>query len=110
MPITAEDAAKQVYEAIKAQGKFNIGNALDAAIGVASTNAPDLQAFLNDLLTKKGVLSSQDEAALKQLLADQEAEKKKRQAIRVRNGIVFGVVAAVVGATIFFLLKNKPKS
>lgn len=107
MPLTAEDAAKQVYEAIKAQGKFNIGNALDAVIGVANANSADLQAYLNKLLTQKGVLNAADEATLQSLLADQEVQKKKRQQIRTRNIIVISGIAVVMGATIYFLLKKR---
>jgi len=107
MPVTVEQAARQIYDAIKARGKFNIGNALDSVIGVGMNNSADLQVYLNDLLKKKGVLSGQDEAVLNELLAQQEAEKKRRQQIRVKNAIVIVAIALAFGGIIYFLVTKK---
>lgn len=107
MPLTAEQAAQEIAAEIKRRGGWNPGNVLDAVIGVASNNSDQLQALLNDLLKKKGVLSESDEAAVNQLLARQEAQRKKRQQIRVKNGIVIGMVAAAMGTIIFFSFKKK---
>lgn len=108
MPLTAEDAAKQLYEEIKSRGKFNIGNVLDSVIGVIDTNSGDLQAMLDRLLTKKGVLTQQDEAAVQELLKKAKEEQKNRQKIRTKNTIFILIAAAGVGTAIYFMVrKNK---
>lgn len=110
MPLTAEQAAIQVAAEVKRLGGWNPGNVLDAVIGVASNNSAELQALLNDLLKKKGVLSEADEAVVVSLLAQQEAERKKRQQIRTKNAIVITGITAIVGTLIFFAVKKKKGS
>jgi len=107
MPLTYQEAARQVQEAIKAQGKFNVGNALDAVIGVAIANKDQLQELLNDLLKKQGVLTAQDEAVLNDLLAQQEAERKKRQRIRTKNAFVIIGIVGVLATTVYLGFKKK---
>lgn len=107
MPITAQQAVSQLSDAIQAQGKFNFGNVLDAVIGVAASNQDDLQAMLNNFLTKKGVLTQQDEDNLNALLAKKEEEKKQRQKIRTRNTIVAVTIGAVIIGVIVLAVKKK---
>lgn len=110
MPLTAEDAAKQISDQIKQLGGWKPGNVLDAVIGVSVSNADELQAMLNDLLTKKGILSANDETAIKDLLAAQESARKKRNQIRTRNGIALGLVVVITGTIIYLSIKKKNKS
>lgn len=106
--MTVTDAINQVKDAIQAQGQFNLGNVLDAVIGVASSNQADLQEMLNDLMKKKGILSEEDEKKLQELLAKKEAERKQRQKIRIRNTLVAVVaLVAVVGIVYIGVRKKK---
>jgi len=107
MPLTVQEAIAQVRAKIQEKGKFNIGNLLDSVVAVVADNSADLQAMLDKLLTKKGVLTEADEKAVQELLARQELEKKKRQ--RRRTGtllIIIGSVAALAG---IYLVTHKKK-
>lgn len=107
MPLTAEQAAAQVASVIASQKKPNAGNILDDIIGVAVTQAPALQAFFNDLLTKKGILNASDEATLNTLLAQQAAEQRQRQQTRTKSAVVIGLIAVGAAVIIFFAVKKK---
>lgn len=107
MPLTAEQAIAQVKAKIKEKGKFSIGNMFDGIIGVIADNSADLQAMLDKLLTKKGVLTAADEQAVADLLARQEEEKKKRQQRRTKNALITGAIVAAVGTGLYFLLRKK---
>lgn len=105
MPTTVDQAILKIQEFMP--GEYSLGNVLDGIIGVNINNAGELQAYLNELLKKKGVLSAQDEAVLNQLLAQQEAERKKRQTIRIKNAVIIGAMALAFGGMIYFLVKKK---
>lgn len=106
MPLTAEQAIDQVKANIQEKGKFNIGNLFDGIIAVVADNSIELQAMLDKLLTKKGVLNEADEKAVQDLLARQELEKKKRQQRRTGTVLIIGTAVAVL-AGIYFLAHKK---
>lgn len=106
--LTKEEAVKQLTDAIQAQGKFNLGNVLDAVMGVAEANQTDLQEMLNELLKKQGVLTTQDEANLQALLAKKEEEKKQRQKIRKKNTLLIIGVMGTAAVFIYFVARKKP--
>jgi len=109
MPLTVEQAIDQIQKRMKEKGKFNIGNLLDSFIGVAMDNSADLQAMLDKLLTKKGILTAEEEKKLQELLRIQEQEKKKRQQIRTKNALIIGGIVAATGTILFLVLKKKQK-
>lgn len=106
MPLTIEDAVKQLSAQLDARGKFNPGNLLDSFIGVATINSSGLQQMLDGLMKKTGILSDQDEAAMQELLKQQEEERKKRQAVRIKNAI-FIISAITVTAGVVYLAVRK---
>lgn len=106
--MTSEEAIQQIKEAIEARGKITAGNVADSILGVASQNKEQLQDLLNKFLEKKGLISVDDEAALKKLLDKQKEERKIRTKIIVRN-VTIAVGTIVLGTAFWFTFKNRKR-
>jgi hypothetical protein len=107
MPITVNEAIDQLQAQITQRGGFSAGNLLDSILGVAAANSADLQAMLDKLLTKKGVLTAEDEKALQELLARQQAEEKRRRQQRTRNALIIVGVVGAIGTSMYFIFKKR---
>jgi hypothetical protein len=105
--ITVDEAIDLLTQEINRQGKFSLPGVLNGILGVAVAKSSELQDALNDLLTKKGVLNPEDQAALEELLKRQAAELKKTKAIRTTNTLAIIGVVAVVGGILYLTFKHK---
>jgi hypothetical protein len=114
--MTAEQAVaqlqstQQVQPAPSASGISGyIEQGLNAALQYGLTHNKDIQAMINGLLQKSGVLSADEE---KQVV-DAVAEEKKRQAEAKVNRtkttvLIAGIgLVAIIGTTIYLIAKKK---
>lgn len=108
--ITAEQAVQMLSAQIESSGKFSVGNLFDGIVGVAAANAPEIQALLNTMLTKTGVLSLSDSAQVQALVAQQQAQRKERQRVRLKNGLIIGAVVIGIGTLVYITFKKSKKS
>lgn len=107
--MTLQDAINQLAAEIKLRGKFNAANVLDGLIGVAKANTDELQQKLNELLTRKGVLTPDDQAQVALLLDKQKQAARERKNIRVKNIVLLTSIFLGTGVVIYFDFKKHKK-
>lgn len=105
--MTTDEAIAALQAEIARRGKFNVFNILDTALGIAKANTDDLQGKLNELLQRKGVLTPDDEAAIKDLLDKHKSAADDRRRKRTKNIVFVTSVFLGTGAVIYFETKKR---